>query len=131
MGRKKFYDKKWGDDHADEMLSYWKDGASLAEVCVNLGTVKDTYYEVCKISTKFFDADKKGRQKSEVWWEHLGRLGAAGKVGIQPAVWCFNMKNRFGWRDKIDQQVSGPEGGAIKTDNKVTVEFVNADDKNK
>lgn len=38
----------------------------------------------------------------------------------------FNLKNNFGWKDKQEQEISGPGGGPI--DSKITVEFVGADD---
>jgi len=107
----------------------FKDGESLAEVCADIGICFDAYKRAKELSPLFAEADKKGRMLSEAWWTRLGRAGAIGQKPIQPATWCFNMKNRFGWRDKIDQQVTGSEGGAVKTDSKITVEFVNAKDK--
>ncbi len=40
-----------------------------------------------------------------LWWERLGRAGAAGKIShFNATAWIFNMKNRAGWRDKSDIQ---------------------------
>lgn len=41
----------------------------------------------------------------------------------------FNLKNNFGWKDKSEVENSGPGGGPIEK--KLTVEFVNADNRNK
>jgi hypothetical protein len=38
------------------------------------------------------------------------------------------MLTKHGYHDKQDQTIAGHDGGAIKTDNKYTIEFVNADD---
>ncbi len=111
MSRPVIYDKKYGDRLSKTLPTMFKNGESLAEVCCDLDMSKDSFYKLCKISDKFSDAYKKGLENSESWWTKLGRAGAAGKVTIQPATWCFNMKNRFGWRDKIE--ATGKDGKAI------------------
>lgn len=126
-GRPAKYTEVWGNDHAGEMLGYWADGASLAEVCLAMGIVRTSYYKLCKLSEAFSDADKLGRTNSEAWWVQLGKDGATGEKPVQASVWIFNMKNRFGWRDKSEAVISGPEGGPVKIDSKIVVEFVNAE----
>ena len=124
MGRPPKITVKWADDQAKTLPDLFKDGESLAEVCVELNICKDSFYKACQISADFSDAYKKGQEKSEAWWQKLGRAGAAGKHSIQPATWVFNMKNRFGWVDK--KEVSGPGGGPIKKDTTYKVEVVDA-----
>jgi hypothetical protein len=36
----------------------------------------------------------------------------------------FSLKNNFGWKDKTEHELTGADGGAIKTDNKWTIEVV-------
>lgn len=50
-------------------------------------------------SPEFQAAVKKGEEACNIWWERLGRKLAMDGGG-NSAVWIFNMKNRFGWRDK-------------------------------
>jgi hypothetical protein len=52
-----------------------------------------------------FDAEKIEQARAERYryWEALGIAGAMGKIpGFNAAAWIFNMKNRFGWRDKTE-----------------------------
>lgn len=91
----------------------FKNGESVAEVCMALDISKDTFYAWVKKHKRFSDAYNKGLQKSEAWWSRLGRAGAQGSVKIQPATWIFNMKNRFGWTDRIEQQHSGEVKGGL------------------
>lgn len=68
---------------------------------------------------EFLATVKRAKQRVEIALEK--RLNASAPVGA-----IFSLKNNFGWKDKTEQELSGPEGGSIKTDNKWTVEFVNA-----
>jgi transposase len=105
MARPTKYNKKI----CDTLPDLFRDGQSVAEVCVELGIAKDTFYNWQKAHKEFSDAIKKGLELSEAWWERLGRRAANGKQQINPTVWIFNMKNRFGWRDQqsIDLNASG------------------------
>ena len=81
-------------------------GESVSEVCAELGIAKDTFYNWVKLHPDFSDSYKKGIELSEAWWTKLGRRGAMGVDKVQPATWIFNMKNRFGWTDRVEQVVS-------------------------
>ena len=60
---------------------------------------------------------KKAKQRVEIALEK--RLQANSPVGA-----IFSLKNNFGWKDKSEHELTGADGGAIKTDNKWTVEVV-------
>jgi len=62
--------------------------------------------EDCPIS----DLDE-AKRKSCFFWEKIGLAGATGKVdGFNSASWIFNMKNRFGWRDKQEIDHKSTDG---------------------
>lgn len=42
---------------------------------------------------------------SEAWWEEHGRLNLHNRE-FNSVLWYMNMKNRFGWRDRIDSNHS-------------------------
>ena len=39
---------------------------------------------------------------SLLWWEKEGKDGMWSGKQFNPAVWYMNMKNRHGWRDKLE-----------------------------
>ena len=104
-GRPKEYTQEWVDDHVDQLPGMFKDGQSIAEVCAELGMCKDTFYRLKKEYPVFSDAIKNGELLSEAWWSRLGRKGASGEAEINPTTWIFNMKNRFGWKDKKEVDI--------------------------
>lgn len=103
LGRPTIYEPELCETLPDMFMQ----GESITEVCVKLGISRDTFYRWMKLYPDFSDAVKIGLEKSEAWWEKLGRAGAAGVTDINPPVWIFNMKNRFKWSDRSDVSVSG------------------------
>lgn len=57
---------------------------------------------------EFLATVKKGKQRIEMFLE--GRLYGQAVTGS-----IFNLKNNFGWKDKSEQELSGPGGGPIET----------------
>lgn len=113
VGRPSKYDPKM----CEIIPEMFKNGESIEEVCRDkLLISKQTCYDWMKKYPEFSDAIKEGVGISEAWWHTLGRAGAAGKASINPAVWIFNMKNRFGWRDQVDNTVSFSDDGGEKID---------------
>jgi len=100
---------KYRKEIAETLPSYFKDGQSVAEVCVDIQISKDTFYEWVSKYPEFSDAYKKGLELSQHWWEKVGRAGMVGKLPVNPALWIFNMKNRFRteWNDRTQIEHSG------------------------
>jgi predicted RNase H-like HicB family nuclease len=123
MGRPAKYTKKL----CKELPEMFANGESVAEVCQQIGIARRTFYNWLEDETKpeFKEAYEDGQALSEAFWMRLGRLGAAGKVDINAATWIFNMKNRFGWKDK--QEHTGANDGPIAHHTTVTYEGVESD----
>jgi len=105
-------------------------GQSIEEVCRDMGISRQTFYVWMEKHKQFHDTVKKGLALSEAWWHTLGRAGASGKAQINPAVWIFNMKNRFNWSDRKESkiEVTGKDGAPINVAsiiNKVEEQFNN------
>lgn len=66
---------------------------------------------------QFYATVKRAKQRVEMYLEK--RLQQQSPVGS-----IFSLKNNFGWKDKTEQELSGPDGGPIET--KWTVEIVGA-----
>jgi hypothetical protein len=56
---------------------------------------------------EFSDTIKRAKQRIEISLEQ--RLAGNNVTGA-----IFNLKNNFGWKDKTEQELSGPDGGAIE-----------------
>ena len=61
-------------------------------------------------SEDFRETVKEAKALCEHWWEERGREMAMGLDG-NSTVWIFNMKNRFGWKDKTE--LTGEGGGPM------------------
>lgn len=78
-------------------------------------TYADRFPEDCPLP-----ALREAQRKSIAFWEKIGLAGATGKIeGFNAASWIFNMKNRAGWSDKIQNVMLGPNGGALQHEVKV------------
>ena len=73
-------------------------GASLTEMRKVLGIGRSAWDTLMADSPEFQAAVKDAEDASAVWWERTGRR-LASEGGGNSAIWIFNMKNRFGWRD--------------------------------
>lgn len=91
------------------MLECGQDGGSAVEVRCLLGIGESAWETLLKDSEDFRRTEKTRQALCEVWWERRGREMATGSDG-NATVWIFNMKNRFGWRDKQDVDLSSSDG---------------------
>lgn len=105
-------------------LDLMKEGASIVEVCAEIGINRDTLYdwinpESDRFNQKFSDTIKLGKQLCQAWWEKKGRdylieesemnikTGASKSKKLNTTAWIFNMKNRFkdDWSDTQKQEI--------------------------
>lgn len=94
---------------AEDTLS---EGLSQAVLAGKLNVDEDTITNWKAEHEEFFGAIKRGSSKGRELWERMGIQGASGQIdGFNATSWIFNMKNRFGWRDR--QEVFGEGGGAL------------------
>lgn len=97
------------DEVCESLPSMFKNGESVAEVCVKIGIARSTFYANIEKHQKLKEAYELGKLYSEAWWQKLGRAGAAGQVSIQPTVFIANMNNRFGWGENMRLQHTSPD----------------------
>ena len=108
-GRPTKYSKKY----CKIVLEKMKRGDSVVSCCAEIGISRDTFYNWVKDHPEFSDTWERGMVLAESWWENIGRMGAMGleistngKTGrVNPSIFSFFMKNRFGWADRVEQVV--------------------------
>jgi hypothetical protein len=102
---------KFDESMLPKIEKLMKQGASKAEVCLELDISYTTENEWCKeggpyYNKKFSESVKNGLWSSQGWWEKQGRENLKER-DFNYTGWIMNMKNRFGkdWRDKHDLEV--------------------------
>jgi hypothetical protein len=101
MGRPSSYKPEYCQMLIDHMAS----GLSFESFGATIGHYRDITFEWAKKYPDFADAKKRGYDASYLFWDKTGLKGVWGGKEFNAAVYCFNMKNRFGWRDQVN--VSG------------------------
>lgn len=86
-----------------DILNLAKIGGSIVEIAVLLGISRDTFYALSERDDYFSDTVKRCKQLSEAWWVSKGRTELDNK-DFSFTGWYMNMKNRFGWADKVEQK---------------------------
>lgn len=113
-------DIKYKPEYAIKLPEMFKSGEDVAEVCAALNISRATFYNWIKKYPEFEEAYSFAKTLSEAWWQKLGRAGACGKADINPAIWIFNMKSKFGMKEtNVIEHTSGEKN--IKID--VTAEM--------
>lgn len=86
-------------DWEETLIDCGQSGGSAVEMRCMIGVGESAWGTLLEDSDDFRRTVKRAQALCEVWWERRGREMAAGDDG-NATVWIFNMKNRFKWRDK-------------------------------
>ncbi|MFC0282414.1 hypothetical protein ACFFJB_14740 [Camelimonas abortus] len=103
-------------EYCERVIQLGREGASKAEMAHALGVSRNTLDNWAEANPEFLSAVKEAVSLAQGWWESEGRKATFGLVpGFNATAFIFNMKNRFpdDWREKTQQEISGPNGGAI------------------
>ncbi len=92
-------------EYCETVIALMKEGASKAEVCLELDCCFQTFIDWQGKHPEFLEAVKRGLDLSKGKWERIGRQAAFGDCdGFNAVSWIFNMKNRFSKADKFDEK---------------------------
>lgn len=104
---------KYKKEYCKMLIEHMTEGLSFESFGGVVGVWKEALYNWVKKYPEFSNAKKEGTHKCMLFYEKAGRQGMLGKIaGFNSTTWLFNMKNRFGWRDKkeIDTNLTASEG---------------------
>ena len=119
---------KYREDYDALLIDFMAEGMSFEAFGGHIGVTRPTLYTWLDKHPGFKAAYDLGQTKCQEWWENLGKQMARGvseervlvkelhretpdgvvteqvygPASPNASVWIFNMKNRFGWRDKTE-----------------------------
>lgn len=110
-GRPKEDLKTLPENWYDIVLELYREGAADIEIKALIHDWRgsfsnDLWDRWMKEEPEFSETIKKGRMLSEAWWNKEGRTSLKNK-DFNYTGWYMNMKNRFGWKDTIQNEHSG------------------------
>jgi len=115
MGRPTKYDSKY----CEMLLEHMDRGLSFEAFAGMLKVSKVTLYNWTREYPEFLNAKKIGTAASQYWWEQQGQDGlwstterqgnSVTTKAMNSAIWIFNMKNRFKWADRQEQEIKVSE----------------------
>lgn len=111
---------KWYDTVLIEM----SEGASLEEIKSQLSISNDLHTRLMRDEPQYSETIKKGIELSRAWWLKKGRQNLENK-DFSYTGWYMNMKNRFGWADRQQQDITS-KGESIAP---ILVKFIGDDDR--
>lgn len=91
-----------GRHWAAVMAELYEDGASDVEVCKKLKIPFKEFERRCDQEDDFRTLVEYGRLAAKAWWLELGRRAVSKKGSFEFQFWWANMKNRYGWSDKVE-----------------------------
>ena len=83
------------------LSSLYENGAGDVEIARELKIPVREFYKMEKELPTFARFVELGRTMSQAWWYSKGRTNIANK-DFNTSLYNFNMKNRFGWADKVE-----------------------------
>ena len=86
--------------HLPLVSTFFKEGASIQQLANEIGVHPRTLTRWRHKFPDFAAAIEQGVSDSQAFYEEIGRQACAAGKKVNPAIWIFTMKNRFGWSDK-------------------------------
>lgn len=84
-----------------EIEAAYAEGASDVEIAALLGLTTAKFYQLLEEQPAFAMIVEKGRTLAHAWYMGVGRKNLWNKE-FNTALYNFQMKNRYGWADKVD-----------------------------
>lgn len=93
---------KYKENLPKKLIDHMSKGYSFESFGAVADCTRACLYKWVEKYPEFKEAKDMGTMKSQYVWEKIGLEMALTKHDGNPTAWIFNMKNRFGWRDKVE-----------------------------
>jgi len=104
-------------EYCEQLIEHMARGLSFEAFAGRIGVSRRVLFDWEKSHEEFLHAKEVGLEKARLFWERVGIKYVVSKSdsdgeaktsssrSLNASVWIFNMKNRFGWRDKQPGEV--------------------------
>jgi hypothetical protein len=99
---------KYKKEYCQDLIDFMSQGYSFEAFAGKILVAKDTLNEWCDVHPEFSAAKRLARESCRMFWEKIAldhivskSIVGVGAQSLNSSVWMFNMKNRFGWTDRI------------------------------
>lgn len=108
---------KYQPEFCDKIIELAKTGAGMVEWALACDADRTTLYDWAAAHEDFSTALSRAKMEEQRWWEQAGR-GGMYLDKFNALVWKVSMQARFrdDYTERKINEVSGPDGGAIKTE---------------
>jgi hypothetical protein len=109
---------KYKPEFCQMLIEHMAEGYSFESFAKVAGVMEITLYRWTQpdgdwFKPDFYEAKQRAFAENRYFWESKGISGLTTKE-FNATIWVFNMKNRFGWRDKQEMTHQGPNEGPIQ-----------------
>jgi len=111
------------EGYGEEILSLMAAGLSLAAAAAELGIHRQRVYDWLKSHPEFADTIRLAQAKRQLFLERRLLTADAGPV-VTSTIFALKNAGPEDWREKIDHELTGANGGPIKTDNRFEIVLV-------
>lgn len=98
-------ESKYKPEYCELLIKHFEEGLSFKSFAGVVGVCKQTLFTWVKEHPDFAFAKALGEPRAQLWWEREGQKGLwieKGGPTFNTTAWIFNMKNRFAWKDRVE-----------------------------
>lgn len=116
-------------EYCKAIVDLAKTGAGMVEWALACDTDRPTLYYWAEQHPEFLTALSRAKMEEQKWWETEGRSGMRAEK-FNALVWKTSMQARFrdDYTERKINEVSGPDGGAIKTESVTRIDTRDLDE---